>query len=91
MTRAPGTSAREVRTWHIKRRLREQGRIDISTWALWATTYIETLEFSPWRTFCARERARVTGDYATYRMHVMRQREVERIAETVEAMASLGK
>lgn len=62
-----------------------------AAWAQWATAYIETLEFSPWRTFCARERARVTGDYATWRMHVARQREVDRIAETVEALASIGK
>lgn len=77
--------------WHTKRRLREQGRISTRAWALWATAYIEMLEYSPWRAFCAREVARVTGNYAAWRMEIMREREAEKIAETVEALASLGK
>lgn len=74
--------------WHIKRRLREQGRISVKVWEMWATAYISALEPSPWRDFCHREARRIVGR----ELLLLNQRRRSAVLdEWVEALASVGK
>lgn len=61
-----------ARTWHIKRRLREQGRMSHQAWRAWAEDYINAMPDTPWRTFCIREVHRITGEHI--RMSIARSR-----------------
>lgn len=58
---------------------------------MWVVAYVETLDASPWRTFCLRELGRVTGDYAALRMDEARRQERERLDEVADALSSLDK
>ena len=74
--------------WHIKRRLREQGRISVKVWEMWATAYINALPEGPWQEFCIRETHRVTGAHVTLWAKRRKRADLE---EFVEALASTGK
>jgi hypothetical protein len=45
--------------WHLMRRRREQGRLTAEQWDTWSDDYVSSLEASPWRTFCDRQRHQV--------------------------------
>lgn len=68
-----------AKAWHIKRRLREQGRISVKAWALWATKYVAQQDSSPWRDYCQREISRITGADLDRRASSARQEALERV------------
>lgn len=77
-----------ARTWHIKRRLREQGRMSHEAWRQWAEEYINAMPDTPWRTFCIQQVHRITGDHI--KLSIARSRR-DLLDQTVEALASVGK
>lgn len=77
-----------ARTWHIKRRLREQGRISHEAWRAWAEDYINAMPDTPWRTFCIRQVHTITG--GQIRLSIARSRR-DLLDEFVEAASAITK